>query len=335
MKRPLIALLTVCATICLLAQNPLRVMTWNVENLFDTIHDEGKNDLEFTPEGGRHWSSYRYWRKLRDVARTIIAANEDCVPDIVGLCEVENDSVMRDLCQRTQLREFGYRYVMSASDDPRGIDVAMMYRPARFKLMNVENLRIQPAIPSQTATRDLLHVSGLILVEDSVSAITTDTLHVIVVHLPSQLGGRPAKRLRKQVAEVLWQRVQDIINNTSDGKKPNIVVMGDFNATLSDKLFRDTPLLTTDPAFTIRQRHSTQPTGTYRYRGIWQCIDHLLVSPSFAEAQTARIITLPSLLEKNTSRGGYQPRRTYQGPAYHGGISDHLPLYIELPTTYK
>ena len=118
----------------------------NCENLFDCRHDSLKNDTEFLPEGSYHWTPYRYWRKLDRIGQTIIACGEDrCgenlkdkekengsgwnwkLPDLVALCEVENDSVLRDLTKRSLLRNASYEYVMTQSDDERGIDVALLY----------------------------------------------------------------------------------------------------------------------------------------------------------------------------------------------------------------
>ncbi|MCF0198157.1 MAG: endonuclease, partial [Bacteroidaceae bacterium] len=102
----------------------LRVMSWNVENLFDTHHDSLKLDYDFLPDGDCGWTPVRYWQKLHDVARVVMSAgNDDRVPDLVGLCEVENDTVMFDLTRRSALRSCGYQYVMTDSPDARGVDV--------------------------------------------------------------------------------------------------------------------------------------------------------------------------------------------------------------------
>ena len=156
---------------------PFRVMSWNVENLFDTHHDTLKNDNEFLPDAIRHWNYTKYKKKLADMARVITAVGEWNPPALVGLCEVENDSVLRDLTQRSPLKELGYRYVMTSSPDLRGIDVALLYQRDLFKLLSFRSIPI-PSFKHHRPTRDLLHVSGLLL--------TGDTLDVIVCHLPSR-----------------------------------------------------------------------------------------------------------------------------------------------------
>ena len=121
---------------------PFRVMSWNVENLFDTHHDTLKNDNEFLPDAIRHWNYTKYKKKLADMARVITAVGEWNPPALVGLCEVENDSVLRDLTQRSPLKELGYRYVMTSSPDLRGIDVALLYQRDLFKLLSFRSIPI-------------------------------------------------------------------------------------------------------------------------------------------------------------------------------------------------
>lgn len=113
-----------------------RVVSWNIENLFDTHHDSLKNDHEYLPDAIRHWNYSRYKKKLADVARVITAIGEWNPPALVGLCEVENDTVLRDLTRRSPLKELSYRYVMTNSPDLRGIDVALLYQRDLFKLLS-------------------------------------------------------------------------------------------------------------------------------------------------------------------------------------------------------
>ncbi len=126
-----------------LQSRTLRVMEWNVENLFDTVHDEGFQDQEFLPGSERRWTSHRYWQKMTELARVVVAVGEDGgIPDLIGLCEVENDSVLTTFTRRSVLRHLGYRYVMSRSEDLRGVDVALLYQPARFGLIDYRSPRV-------------------------------------------------------------------------------------------------------------------------------------------------------------------------------------------------
>lgn len=293
---------------------PLRVMTWNVENLFDTVHDEGFHDEEFLPQSERHWTPHRYWQKLTEVSRVIAAVADDGgVPDLVGLCEVENDSVLHTLTRRSALRHLGYQYVMTHSQDARGVDVALLYQPVHFRLLDSHSIRVPSREAGLPSTRDILYAKGLVLAEKGI-----DTLHVLVVHLPSRAGGHEGDRNRKLAAQTLWQFVDSLM---SEGGGAQVVVMGDFNAARRDRIFKRAPLRLTD---------DTRQPGTYCYRGFWQWIDHILVSPSVQTQTSARPIRFPWLLEANKTYGGDMPFRTYRGPSYHGGISDHLPVILDL-----
>lgn len=330
----LVVLLCSCMDVC--AQRPFTVMSWNVENAFDTVPDLVADDHEFLPDSPRRWNTRRYWDKVREMSRTITCSCDGGVPDLIGLCEVENDTVVRDLVEHSMLRDFGYRYVITASADPRGIDVALLYNPASFKLLFSENIVLPATEPTLPPTRDILYAKGLVNVyptaTDGLPLPAMDTMHVFVVHLPSRLGGMPAHRRRRKAVAMLWDKVNDIM--AREGNKARVVVMGDFNTIASDRLFRHSPLSVADPVISKADRRKGNPAGTYRYRGVWQCIDHILISPALDDGQSATLVTLPWLLEPNTSRGGVQPRRTYLGTAYHGGISDHLPLLLQMQLTY-
>ena len=179
---------------------PFRVVSWNIENQFDTHHDSLKNDHEFLPDAMRHWNYSRYKKKLVDVARVITAIGEWSPPALVGLCEVENDTVLRDLTRRSPLKELSYRYVMTNSPDLRGIDVALLYQRDLFKLLSSRSISIPP-LKQYRPTRDLLHVSGLLL--------TGDTLDVFVCHLPSRSGGaKESEPYRLYAAHILRMEVE-------------------------------------------------------------------------------------------------------------------------------
>ena len=142
------------------AQEPFRVMFYNVENLFDCQHDTLKNDYEFLPDAPKGWTQARYHDKLARIAKVIIATDEENVPDLVGLCEVENDHCLKDLTENSPLREAGYRYVMTDSPDERGIDVALLYQRGTFKLVGKNCISVPYKEIERRPTRDILHVTG-------------------------------------------------------------------------------------------------------------------------------------------------------------------------------
>ena len=313
-----VAWLTLCISLSLQsgAQEPFRVMFWNVENLFDTQDDPQKNDNEFLPDAARHWTYPRYRDKLKKVAQTIVAAGPECVPDLVGLCEVENDSCLDDLTRRSPLREAGYRYVMTHSPDRRGIDVALLYQRSTFRLLHHQSIRIpQGAVKRSTPTRDILHVAGKLQ--------SGDTLDVIVCHLPSRSGGKARTEPFRMV-------VADIIARTADSlvqvrQHPYLIVMGDFNDYPTDRL---TDRLT-DTKAGLRNLMKGMPGGTYRYRGEWGIFDQFFVSAE-VPVKRVEILRFPFLLEEDGKYGGDKPFRTYHGMRYQGGYSDHLPVGMEV-----
>ena len=180
----ILAFLLLC--LCLTAK-PQRIVWWNVENLFDCQHDSLKEDYDFLPEGQYHWTKGRYWKKLDNISRTIAAiADEDKWPMIIGLCEVENDTVLRDLTRRSPLRIARYSYIHEEGPDKRGVDVAMLYDSLRFRPHGYKTVRIPSTKRISQPTRDILHVWG-----DCPSL--NDVLHIIIVHLPSRAKVEQAK----------------------------------------------------------------------------------------------------------------------------------------------
>lgn len=301
----------------LILSSLLTFMELNCENLFDTRHDSLKNDQEFLPDGSYKWTPYRYWAKLNHLGQEIVAQS-DPVPDFVAMCEVENDSVMFDLTKRSLLRNAGYEYVMTSSPDERGIDVALLYQPASFALLHSHSIRIKP-LPDTRPTRDILYASGLV--------ITGDTLHIFVVHAPSRRGGEQVSRpYRLLVASQLAEAVDSVYAISRDAK---IIIAGDFND------YADSPALQY-----LYEHHliniSSDAQGshgakaTYRWHGEWRSLDQILCSPSLAARKQSSVIgDLPFLLEDDEKYGGKKPYRTYLGPRYLGGYSDHLPLVVQ------
>ena len=330
------------------AQERLTVVEWNVENLFDCEHDSLKNDEDFLPEGTCHWTRTRYWRKLNRVGQVLIASGSPIttfphkgerrseetgeresegtkergqwtLPDLVGLCEVENDTVLRDLTKRSLLRKARYEYVMTDSPDQRGIDVALLYSPFSFRLIQSYSLRVEP-LKEMKPTRDILYACG--------EMMTGDTLHVYVLHAPSRSGGEQATRPhRLHVAKRLQQAIDSVRAASPDAR---VLVMGDFNDGADDaslKLICEHDMVNVSRE--AQGRHGAR--GTYRWQGDWGSLDQIVVSRSLlSHVSSCRIFDEPFLLEDDTKYGGVKPRRNYQGPRYLNGYSDHLPLVLEI-----
>lgn len=315
-------LLVLLCPMTLVAQERLRFVTYNVENLFDCEDDSLTHDEAFLPNSLRRWTPSRYWNKLHAVSRTLAAIGGDRAPEFVALCEVENDSVLYDLTHRSPLRTARYKYLMTSSLDPRGIDVALLYKPTSFRPFATRSLRL-PAhyLPAESHVRDMLCVSGTL--------VTGDTLDVIVCHLPSRLNGRKAARLRHDVVAYMCQAVDSLASTRS---VPRIVVMGDFNDTSHSKALH--PLIANGRLVCITDTLG----GSYRYKGHWQQIDHVYLAPALLDT-TRHLYLAPrgawlpsdlSLTEEEPLYGGRRPLRTYNGIQYRGGVSDHLPVCFDL-----
>ena len=303
-----------CLAFPALAQESFRILFWNTENLFDCKDDPKKNDNEFLPDATRRWTYFRYRDKLKNLAKGIIASGDEYVPDLVGLCEVENDSCLYDLTRRSPLKEAGYRYVMTDSPDQRGIDVALLYQRGSFKLLQHQSIRIPFKQVKKAPTRDILHVVGKV--------VSGDTLDVMVVHYPSRRGGKAkSEPYRLLVAEILKHAVDSVMQVRQN---PNVVIMGDFNDGPSSPVMKK---LCSDGRLVNLMQGKKE--GTYRYRGAWEILDQFLVSEN-VRTKNAEVLQHPFLLEEDEKYGGNKPFRTYNGMRYQGGFSDHLPIILDL-----
>ena len=153
-----------------LSAQTLNMVELNCENLFDYTHDEGKDDMEYLPEATRHWTKKRYWRKLNNIAQELLSCSDNGIPDLIALCEIENDSVLQDLTKRSLLRNAGYEYLITASPDVRGIDVALLYSPLRlrrFAVILFESHRLKTCV--------LLVISSMFVVRQPVATRSTSS----------------------------------------------------------------------------------------------------------------------------------------------------------------
>jgi endonuclease/exonuclease/phosphatase family metal-dependent hydrolase len=301
----------------------------NCENLFDTENDSLKQDEEFTPEGLFHWTHARYWKKINHIGQEIVSCGEQAdgtysIPDLVALCEVENDSVLRDLTQRSMLRNANYEYVVTDSPDERGIDVGLLYSPFTFGYIKSYAIRVTP-LKNMKPTRDILYVEG--------RTAAGDTLHVFVVHAPSRSGGEFETRPHR--AAVTQRLAQSVDSIKAACAEPNIIVAGDFNDPHdghSMRVLYDIGLV--DISKNACGRHGAK--ASYKYKGEWESIDHVFVSINLSEGAECSIHDAPFLMCKDEQYGGIMPFRNYQGIRWRNGFSDHLPIVarINLPKNF-
>ena len=330
----------------LTAQSDFRIVFYNVENLFDTVSNPDKDDDDFTPDGRMNWTPRKYWEKQRNITRVITAIGGMQSPALVGLAEVENDSVLYDLTRRSPLRAQQYEFIISNSPDRRGINVALLYQRHQFRLLEHNEYEIIFRNRSTRPTRNILHAVGEI--------INGDTLDVFVCHFPSRVGGqRETEPARMDAAALLRQKVDSlfIVRQTA-----NIIIMGDFNdypnnrsmvqvldaRNINDELEHSGNRRSQIEAHALYNmflhRMRERNFGTYKFQGQWGIIDHFIVSGNLlknnhstrVKNNEAHIFKADFLLEPDERHGGQRPFRTNIGPRYIGGFSDHLPIYIDL-----
>ena len=321
---------------------------YNLENLFDTFHDEGKNDYEYLPDGGNEWTEVKYHKKLANMARVIAAMKRDngAWHTVLGVSEIENRHVLEDLVAEPAIAEANYQIVHYDGPDRRGVDVGLLYDPTKFTLLDSESIPftfddteikfdMTPEEQQNFRTRDILMVHGL---------IGEEHFAIYVCHLPSRLGGK-GQDTRARGGEIAYKHSRKMME-----KYPGIkcVIMGDMN---------DNPY---DPSMAVymRGRESIDSVGpedyfspflsmikagysSLYYRGESNIYDCILVNYNLAHAEPGtwqiqhivkqkyygRIFVKPFMTYQT---GPYKvtPHRTFSNGAFINGYSDHYPTYI-------
>lgn len=278
----------------------ISLLFYNVENLFDTQDDSLKNDNEFLPNSKKKWTSTRWNEKTVNIAKVIAGNN---FPQIIGLCEIENKAVLNKIKNHYILKDKKYSIIHFESPDLRGIDCALLYQPDKIDLlsMRANNVDLQGR-----KTRDILSATF---------ANAKDTIAVFVNHWPSRYGGRKKSNPKRKIAS---ERLLFLMDSTSN-YYPNykIIAMGDFN---------DEPNDSSLIALKKYSNRSLELNGTLKYKGKWQIFDQFICSKNFSYNLT--VYSPNFLLEEDKTYGGSKPYRTYYGPFFNGGFSDHLPIKL-------
>ncbi len=318
-----------------------RVMSYNVENLFDCAHDEGKDDTDFTPEGSMHWTESKYRRKLHAIAEVISSVGQWGWPALVGLVEVENDEALQALLSYTPLGRVGYKYIMTHSPDRRGVDVALLYLPDKFKLITSYEYQVEFSDSPDKVSRNVLHVQGQL--ENGA------TLHAMVCHLPSRReGARKTSFFRRDATGLIREKCDSL---AGVDRSVRVIIMGDFNGEPEEAAttlelraglllpHREASDIEFPPQlYNLFGKHaSLNPPGSYVYKGRWTQLDQIIISQSLIlkdaplvyKRGTARTVYIPRLVKPADNVGQMQPYRTYLGTYYQGGYSDHLPVIAD------
>ena len=307
----------------------LLVMFWNVENYFDTYDNPSTTDEEFTPTGDNRWGRARFEKKRDDIAKTILLAADQygVLPALIGLAEIENAFVLQELLEETPLARTQYKYIHKDSPDSRGIDVALLYREELFTPLETKYIGF--SFP----TRDVLYTKGVVN--------GLDTLHIMVNHWPSKRGNETSSGRKREYVSLKVSHVVDSILLRNPAA--NIVLMGDFNDTPASSPLKNLEQLTN------LAKWADGAEGSYKYRESWSMIDQFLVSENLIREESnikgkneafmpqwiytyrnMEIFAPEALFAEDATYLGVKPKRTYSGPRYLGGISDHLPVVFKL-----
>lgn len=305
-------------------EDSLTVVFWNLENFFDWKADslsESPSDKEFSSFGKKHWTRKRFRAKCEAVAKAFlwIKDKEGNLPDVIGLAEVENRFVLKRLLSDTQLYKFDYEIVHYDSPDPRGIDVALLYRRSRLKPLSSAPLRVRGP-DSTMRTRDILLAEFLLPCGDSIA--------FLVNHHPSKYGGKTGRK-----REVALHRLRDAADSLEASGFMNILAMGDFNDVPENPAFGILTEAGRGALVNLAVPLSAAGEGTIRYSGRWDMIDMFFASSALVRnghIHRMEILRIPFLMSWDSAHSGEKPLRTYSGPRYIGGVSDHCPIMVKI-----
>ena len=288
------------------------VLFWNLENFFDYRDGgEGESDAAFSARGERHWTAKRFYTKCNAIAKALlwIGGKQGRMPDVIGVAEVENAFVLRRLLQTTLLRKLDYGIVHRESPDRRGIDVALLYRKSRYDTLSVSLRKLYDG-PIPLATRGILCVTLRDRTDGSVR-------HYLVNHHPSKFSGAAASQQRRVIAVETLRQVADSLGS-------GIIAMGDFNDQPVGGIYETLSGTLTGKADSLCRAGR----GTIRFGGRRELIDAFFTSPEIDARMD--IVEIPFLLTRDNTHAGSKPLRTYSGPRYTGGVSDHLPVLLRV-----
>jgi predicted extracellular nuclease len=310
---------------------PQTIAFYNLENFFDTVDDPDKNDDDFLPNGTNHWTENRYLRKLEKIAESIASIQANKLPVIIGVAEIENKTVLTDLLYQAQF-ERKYDFVHFDSPDKRGIDVALLYNKDCFELIDAENLPVHFNGDSHYSTRDILYVKG---------KLYGNEVHFFVNHWHSR-GEGILKSAPKRIAaaKCLHTKAMTIFNTNPNAK---MVIMGDFNDLPISKSIVSILNAKTNKNITNREFYNlafipyNNKKGTLFAQKHWLLFDQIIISKGMMNGDGLKIKSQEqsihhdkNLLYYDQHNGIYKPNRTYAGHTYHGGSSDHLPVYVAI-----
>jgi len=309
------------------------IVFYNVENLFDTFNDKLLlgND-EFSLEGSKLWDDERYQMKLNRLAEALLLIN-GATPLVFGMAEIENRKVVEDLIKTDLLAHRNYKIVHFDSEDRRGMDCAFVYDAGFIQAELERKLIIEVADEPYFRTRDIIYVKARLA--------NQHVVHFFVNHWPSRREGTSESESRRKAAATTLRTEIDKILHTD--KEANIIVMGDFNDTPENFSIRNILRAkgqheqTPGDLINLLIEEQINGQGTTVHQREWDVFDQLIVSQGLLQGQSGlEIAGHNAFIARNKklvftfSDGGQKPSATYGGDTYHGGYSDHLPVFLNL-----
>ena len=336
LKLLILFFIIICFSNCIITQKiPVEkqavVAFYNVENLYDTIDNHHVADNDFTPFGKKNWNTPKYIEKLNHIGIVISSMDKSGFPVFVGLCEIENRKVLEDLVMAGPLTGAGYSIIHNESNDPRGIDIAALYLPDKFKVLDQHEIPIWN--DGIKFSRDILYVKGVLL--------PADTVHFFVNHWKSRMGNQvKSESVRITAAKKLKAETDSLFKISSFTQ---IILMGDFNdgpadSSLNKILNAGIPdKVAPGQLYNMMYPYATRDEGSYNFKNKWIMLDNIIVSGGlftlkdyYVTPEDAYIFKPDWLLKDNPKAGEGIPYRTWIGNNYTGGYSDHLPVFIKL-----
>lgn len=341
MKKVFVAFFAVILSLTAFAQKQTYKVAiasfYNLENLFDTIDNPIINDAEFLPTGDKNYNSAIYRDKLTRLATVISQIGTEMNPDgpaILGVAEIENDTVLTDLVNHELIKKRNYKIVHYDSRDARGVDVGLLYNPKYFTVEQSAPLFVQLPGGSKDAyfTRDVLWVKG---------KLDGETIHVYVNHWPSRSGGEERSRPARNAAAMVVKKHLDSIMAVSPNAKA--MVMGDLNddpvnesiAGILNAKGREKDVKP-NGLFNPWMDMYKKGIGTLAYQDAWGLFDQIIISQAFINKEqdgffyySPKVFNREYLVENLGRYKGY-PMRTWDGNTYRAGYSDHFPTYLIL-----
>ncbi|MDD0853756.1 hypothetical protein HBN50_11655 [Halobacteriovorax sp. GB3] len=344
----------------------LEVMSYNVENLFDTKHDEGKLDWAYLPKDTEgktkeckkvksrrrrnecldgDWTKEKFDIKIGQITDAIVKERGK-TPDLLALVEVENENAVKALADSLKYKSF----VVSNGPDNRGIDLALLYKEEKgFKLISKKEIKIETEEFKKWPTRNILEVEFLYKKKYP--------LTVFVNHWPS-LANPTINRIR--VATALKKRIDELLKKN---KNHYIMALGDFNTNDKDHPhpFKDV-LLKDETMFDLHESYrsdrsiswdekNSMPPGTHFFAPemSWNILDRIFLSKNFKDKKGMSVkndsysIYAPNFLTDtyeyrsrkkylNGSKVRGVPRRYNHSAKNTGdaGYSDHFPVLFKV-----